>query len=429
MKTLIGKFTFFLYDIIFILGFIIYLPVYFSRKKINLKVLKEKFGFIGEIRRAVPSIWIQAVSVGEVNLLENLIKKLKQNFDYPIIISTTTLTGNHIAKQRYSSLARIIFFPFDISFVLGRVLRIIKPKIFISLETEIWPNLFRQLKRRNIPALIINGRISDLAFKKYCLVKPIIALTMNRCRYIGVQNEAYKKKFLKLGARQEKIVVSGNMKFESLNFDQDKLSRTKSRYESVLKKDGKILIIAGSTHSPEEKAIIKAYKDIYQENKNINLLIVPRHPERTQEIEKIITEEGFKPLLLSQAREPGLLEKTIFVVDTIGLLFYLYAFSDICFVGGSLFGHGGQNILEPIYFHKPTIFGPEMENFIDIEKIVLEKGAGIKLNNPAELTAVLSGLVNDTALRANLANKCQEVFESADKSLNTNFELILKCLN
>ena len=138
---------FLIYDFIFCLGLIVYLPLYFGRKKISFRALREKLGFISskEIRK---SIWIQVVSVGEANLIGNLIKRLKESQDAPIIISTTTLTGNRIARKRYSHLAKVIFFPFDISFVLERVIRITKPKLFIAVETEIWPNLFIAWKRR-----------------------------------------------------------------------------------------------------------------------------------------------------------------------------------------------------------------------------------------------------------------------------------------
>ncbi len=423
-----ARVVFFIYDLLFFTGLLLYLPVYFARKKINFQALKEKFGLLkGE---AFPSevIWIQAVSVGEVNLLGGLIKKLKEISRQPLLISTTTLTGNRVAKAKYSSFAEIIFFPFDISWALAKVLGAFKPKIFISLETEIWPNLFWRLAKRGIPILILNARVSDKAFKKYRLIKPLIKRILNKCNYIGVQNHAYKERFLSLGAGPQKIVVSGNMKFQSLNIDENILKDINAQYLPVLKGENRTLLIAGSTHSPEEEYIINAYRNILTKENNLALLIAPRHPERVPAVEKLIRLQGFKPLRISQALNSLAGAGNIFILDTVGVLFYFYSLADICFVGGSLVKAGGQNILEPVYFLKPTVFGPHMDNFKDIQEIVLEKGAGIQVNQPKELEEVLSRLIQDQALRNNLRNKCREVFASERKSIETNLELISRCL-
>ncbi len=419
---------FLIYDFIFCLGLIVYLPLYFGRKKISFRALREKLGFISskEIRK---SIWIQVVSVGEANLIGNLIKRLKESQDAPIIISTTTLTGNRIARKRYSHLAKVIFFPFDISFVLERVIRITKPKLFIAVETEIWPNLFYRLEKKKIPIVIINGRISDKAFKHYCLIRPFIRGVLKKCDYIGVQNSLYEKRFIFLGADPKKIIVSGNMKFESISIEEDNLRQKQKKYKVILKRDDNKLLVAASTHEPEEEIIVNIYKNIFKSPGGITLLIVPRHPERVPQIEKIIRLASFNPVRMSKVGENLGDKRNIFIDDTIGELIYFYSIADICFVGGSLSKDGGHNILEPIYFLKPTIFGPNMDNFSDIEEIVLGKGAGIKIRTREELGEVLLGLVSDTALKNNLRNRCQEVFEGEKKSLNNNLDIILKYLS
>jgi len=419
---------FLIYDFIFCLGLIIYLPLHLWRRKMTPLALREKLGFISskEIKK---SIWIQVVSVGEANLIGNLIKKLKESQDSPIVISTTTLTGNRIARKRYSHLAKIIFFPFDLSFVLERVIRVIKPKVFIAVETEIWPNLFYRLKKKKVPIVIINGRISDKAFKHYCLVRPFIGRVLKKCDYIGVQNSLYEERFLFLGADPKKIVISGNMKFESILIDEDKLRQKQEKYKSILKRDGNKLLVAASTHGPEEEIVVDICKDIFKSPGGITLIIAPRHPERVSHIEKIIRLASFNPVRMSKVEENLTDKRNIFIADTVGELIYYYSIADICFVGGSLSKDGGHNILEPIYFRKPTIFGPNMDNFLDIEEIVLEKGAGIKVRNREELGEVLLGLVNDTALKNNLRDRCQEVFEGEKKSLNNNLDIILKFLS
>ncbi|MBU1121867.1 MAG: 3-deoxy-D-manno-octulosonic acid transferase [Candidatus Omnitrophica bacterium] len=421
---------FWIYDILFILGFFIYLPIYFCRRKITFKSLAEKFGRIKKFpSNSKKTIWIHVVSVGEANLIGTLIKKLNETLDYTIVISTTTLTGNNIAKKKYSKKARIIFFPFDISFILNKVIRLINPRIFITVETEIWPNLFHQLKRRNIPIVIINGRISDKAFHRYKYVKPFIKQTLNNCSYIGVQNEFYQNRFIALGCKKEKVTISGNMKFESIFFSETRLVRTKNKYIPLLKEDNRLLITAASTHHPEEKIILDIYKELILTSKNTSLLIAPRHIERINSIEKYALSLGFNPIRISKLKKfPPRREKNIFILDVIGELIYFYSISDICFVGGSLIKHGGQNILEPIYFLKPTVFGPYMDNFPDIVEVVLNKSAGIKVSDNQKLKEVIFELTEDMSLRSNLRNKCAEVFEGEKRSLEKNLHLIMRCL-
>jgi len=419
---------FLIYDFIFCLGLIVYLPLHLWRKKMTPLALREKLGLISS-KEIKNSIWIQVVSVGEANLIGNLIKRLRESQDSPIVISTTTLTGNRIARKRYSHLAKIIFFPFDLSFIVKRVIKVIKPRVFIAVETEIWPNLFYRLKKKKIPIVIINGRISDKAFKRYRLIRPFMKGVLRKCDYIGVQNPLYEERFLFLGADPKKIVTSGNMKFESILIDEDKLRQKQEKYKPILKKDGNKLLVAASTHEPEEEIIIDIYKDIFKSPGGITLLIAPRHPERVSQIEKIIRLASFNPVRMSKVEENLRDKRNVFIADTVGELIYFYSIADICFVGGSLSKDGGHNILEPIYFLKPTIFGPNMDNFTDIEEIVLEKGAGIKVRSREELGEVLLGLVSDTALKNNLRNRCREVFEGEKKSLNNNLNIILKYLS
>ena len=421
-----------LYNYLFFLGFIIYLPVYIWRKKITFKALRQKLGWIKNTI-GKEAIWIQVVSVGEANAISNLIKKIKENYLAPIVISTTTLSGNKVARQKYGHYAQIVFFPLDISWVVSRFIKVFRPKIFIAVETEIWPNLFTQLEKHKIPILIINGRISDRAFKRYKLIKQFLAKIINKCDYIAVQNQAYKKRFIYLGADKEKIIVSGNMKFESIAIDQERVIEVKNRYEAALKPGGNLFFIAGCTHPAEEEILLETYQDIVESSGDFKFLIAPRHPERAGQVARIIRSKGFLPLKISQVPEYFSADltkkrKVIFILDTVGELLYFYNLADVCFVGGSLSDDGGHNILEPIYLGKPTIFGPYMDNFLDVEEVVLEKGAGIKVADRQELLQALTRLVKDEALRKNLSNKCQEVFQQERNSLEKNLGIVLQSL-
>jgi 3-deoxy-D-manno-octulosonic-acid transferase len=423
--------VFFLYDCVFFFGLLLYLPLYAFRKKITLSALGEKFGLIPVRKGDAPCIWIQVVSVGEAILIETLVKRLKETFQYPIVISTTTLTGNKIAKKKYASCAHVIFFPFDFSLVVDTVIRKLKPCLFIAVETEIWPNLFYNLKQHKIPILIVNGRISDKAFRRYVLVKPAIQHALRLCTYVGVQDDSYKKRFLELGCDPAKIVVSGNLKFESITVDEERRMNITQRYSPIMKSKNHLLVIAASTHHPEEESILDIYRDIIDFDSNVTLLIAPRHIERVTSIEEAAHKRGFVTIRVTQLNEkiepPA--PQTIYILDTIGELLYFYAMADICFVGGSLARNGGHNILEPIYFSKPTVFGPFMDNFRDIEAAVLEKGAGIKAKNTGELREVMLRLISDTTLRNNLATRCLRIFKDERQGLEKNISMIAQCLN
>lgn len=404
----------------------LYLPRYIWRKKITIASLKEKLGAIPFKFRG--SIWIQVVSVGEANLIEDLVRKLNQLYDYPIVISTTTLTGNRVAKKKYSSLAKVIFLPLDITAVLLKVLKNLQPKVFVAVETELWPNLFWCLKRKNIPIVVINGRISDKAFNRYKHIKPLMRKIFDKCDFVGVQNNLYKERFNYLGCQLDKISITGNMKFKAIKLDPVHLSQLRIKYANILDREKSITIIGGSTHNPEEETLIKTYKDLIDSNLDVSLVLAPRHIERITHIEKMVASNGLVSIRRSQIDAYKGKERCILLIDTIGELAYFYSISDLCFVGGSLIPHGGQNILEPISLLKPTCFGPFMNNFKDIEEIVMEKDAAIKVAGPEELKDVLFELVKDEAMRNKLRLNCLKVFEEEKASLEENLELIVRCL-
>lgn len=412
-----------LYDIFFTLGLIIYFFHHLYHKKITFKVLAEKLTFYSIKREKEKNIWFHGVSVGEVLLLRNLIATLKKN--YKITISSTTLSGKTTASKSYPS-CKVIYFPFDLSFCVKRAIKLINPKIFISLETEIWPNLYYHLKKRNIPVIILNGRISDKAFRWYKKVRWIMRKILKNVDFIGVQNQKYKERFLFLGADEEKIEVLGNLKFSSLSLDERKLLSFQKKF-SFLKKEEKLLIIAGSTHHPEEEIILEIYKNLTSKYNFLHLFIAPRHIERVSFLEKKIKEKGFHPVRISKGIS-SFKDKDIFLLDTVGDLFYFYSIADICFVGGSLINYGGHNILEPLYFSKPTLFGPFMENFKDIEDEVLSKKAAIKVKDKKDLEKMLERLIEDSSLREDLKRNASFLFKESKIILKKNLEVIKRWL-
>ncbi len=421
------KVLLFLYNILFIFVIFFYTPFYIFRKKFSLKAFFEKLSFLPPEIKPRDSIWIQAVSVGEVLLIKKLVNQLKQAADLRIVISTTTLTGFSVAKKQYPSFT-VIFFPFDITFILKRVIQKVCPRLFVAMETEIWPNLYHQLNKRNIPVIILNGRISDKAYKKYSKIKFFTKKVLALCSCIGVQSQSYREKFLSLGAKPDKVFVSGNMKFDNLDISTGRINNFKSRYQHLLKKDGRSLFIAASTHSPEEEAVLDLYLKLRRDF-GVNLLIAPRHPERIKEVARAVISRNLNPIMISEIESSKWNPDDIFLLDTIGELIYFYAMSDICFVGGSLTDRGGHNILEPMYFAKPVIFGPFMSNFKEIEKIALAHNAAVKVRNSKELEAAAISFLRDSVSKENIARNCLKVFNEEKELLKENLKIILKYLN
>lgn len=425
MKRFAVNFLFLFYDLVFIVGFTFYLPFYFLRKKVNLFSLKERLGIFSFYLEK--TVWIHAVSVGEVNLIEPVLKRLKETLSCPIVVSTTTLTGNLVAKKKYAKIAKIVYFPLDLSFLVNKFLKRIDPRIFIAVETELWPNFIRCLNRKNIPFVIINGRISNRAFKRYKLIRPLMRKVLSGCQRIGAQNNQYRQRFLHLGANPERVLVTGNLKFNLIAPSSEKIAEYEKKFYPVLKGDDAALFIAASTHHPEEELILDVYSQICQREK-VALLLAPRHPKRASGLESLIKARGFNPVPISRIKQTIKGEKNVFILDTIGQLLYFYSLSDICFVGGSFSFSGGHNILEPMYFLKPTLFGPSMENFSDIAKIALDYSAAIQVDSPNQLKEELIALLNDEKRRLSYSEACLDVFKDS-KSLDDNVKLIIEELN
>jgi 3-deoxy-D-manno-octulosonic-acid transferase len=226
---------------------------------------------------------------------------------------------------------------------------------------------------------------------------------------------------------ENKITVTGNLKFSSLDADEKYLSAFRERYFHLVKKPNKLLIIAASTHFPEEEIFLEIYEELSRKYTNITLMLAPRHIERTSYLEALLASGGYRAIKISEP-SPLVDSKSIYILDTVGDLFYFYSLADICFVGGSLANFGGHNILEPLYFLKPTIFGPFMHNFKEIEKKVLQRSAAVKVNNIEELKKVLEMLIKDPKFRKELSMRALGIFEEEKVNLKKNLELVLRYL-
>ena len=415
----------------FIIFGIVYLPYLILTKRYRYG-LGNRLGILSKELKSLSSkgkvIWIHAVSVGEMAVAGILAPILRKEFPaYTIIFSSVTHTGNKIANSIAAPKEHVFYLPFDLSVITDKVVKIIKPEMFLCLETELWPNLITSLYRFNTKIILVNGRISNSSYKGYKIIKFIISRILKKFSLILVQSNEDKGRILNLGAPEEKVFVTGNLKFDqSLSGSTDR--RTEIRKKLGLNEDD-ILLAAGSTHRGEEGAIIDCFSRLKKEYANLKLLIAPRHIERIQEIERIVLRQGLKSVrfsllnvsvcLLSSALCP-----LIYILDTIGDLKAVYSASDIVFVGGSLVKKGGQNPIEPANLAKPIILGRWTFNFHDVVKSFLENSACIQVENEAELYLAVKLLLDDPQKRKALGVNAKS---TVDKNLGSS-HLTLKAI-
>jgi 3-deoxy-D-manno-octulosonic-acid transferase len=359
------------------------------------------------------SIWVHAVSVGEVLSARPLLSELRAQ--YPklrLFLSTTTLTGQQLARRSVSDVDAVFYFPFDWTFTARRTLNVVRPRLFVMIETEIWPNLLRECRRRRIKTVMVNGRISYRSFPRYRLVRPFMKRVLADIDRFCVQGEETSRRLVELGADPARITVTGSLKFDSLES-----SPTPGRgRERVLRffrmPASRPVIIAGSTLKGEEEPVIHAFNRIRAAGTNAMLIIAARHPERFGDVERLCRQEGLAAVRRTELPIDSEPRADAVVLDTIGELAQLYQLATVVFVGGSLVPAGGHNILEPALYGKPIVFGPHMENFSEIADAFLANGAAIQVRSSGEFEDTLVNLVGDPVRRARVGAAARALVES-----------------
>ncbi len=386
----------FLCDFIFIIFALIYFPYVLMKGKWHAGFWQRMGFFPGSLRRDLaekPNIWFHAVSVGEVMAVAGLIEKVRAR--YPgsrVVLSTVTTTGYSIACRTLNPEDRVIYAPLDFSATVRTFIAVIRPRIYVTAETEIWPNLFTALARRDIAIVVVNGRISDKSFYGYRKVAALLLRVLKGVKAFCMQSELDADRIMALGARPRRVFVVGSMKFDDtppplpdtlppLNFENKEW-----------------LWIAGSTHPGEEKIMLDIAAGLRKEFPRLSLVIAPRHIERTEEVMTLVGESGFKAVRFSQASGRALSPETVVVVDTIGHLRSLYALARVVFVGKSLTAEGGQNIIEPAFFGKAIVIGPHMENFRGIAEVFLEADSIVQVSDARDLNFQMRRLLGDPSL-------------------------------
>lgn len=389
-----------LYEVLLVVGLLLYLPKAIWRRRLPHRGWSMRLGrypeAIGERLKGRRSIWIHAVSVGEVQAVRPLVRALAQRVPQDsIVLSTVTPGGFEVASRHMAGCGLAIYAPLDVRGCVRRALEALHPRCLLLVESEFWPTVIRLTKARGIPIAVVNGRISSRAFPRYRCIARALTGTLKRMDLFLMQSQTDAERLLRLGADPARVTVTGNLKWDASLGDRpspDAVHDTAIR----LGLNGKEpVIVAGSTHRGEETTLLEAFRAVRTLHPNVRLIVAPRHLERVGELVDLIRGAGFTASRFSQGNGTGTWD--IGIVDTFGELPRYYALATIVFIGGSLIPHGGQNPLEAASLGRPIVFGPFMHNFADIAQQLTAHQAARQLTSPAELTTTFQALLTDQA--------------------------------
>jgi 3-deoxy-D-manno-octulosonic-acid transferase len=408
------------YSLLTLIVFFIVSP-YFVYQAIRYKKyigsLRQRLGFLPFTFNidGDESIWIHAVSVGETLTARALAADLKAL--YPrlrLFLSTTTIAGQQVARQNLQHLDGVFYFPFDWMFIIRRTLNLVKPRVFIMMETEIWPNLLRACRKRGVKTVLINGRISSRSYPRYRLVRPFFRRVIGDVDRFCMQSEESAARIIDLGADPANVVVTGSLKFDALQWPAGTAhGRPRDRVLRFFRIAGsRQVIVAGSTLRGEEATVLRAFARVKSVSPSALAILAPRQPERFGEVERLARDAGFVTIRRSELPIDAEPRADVVVLDSIGELAQIYQLATAVFVGGSLVDHGGHNILEPAIFGKPIVFGPYMQNFKEIAETFLTNAAAVQVRSDREFETEILGLLLDPVRRARLGAAARALVEA-----------------
>ncbi|MHB8814147.1 MAG: lipid IV(A) 3-deoxy-D-manno-octulosonic acid transferase, partial [Steroidobacteraceae bacterium] len=387
----------------------------------------ERFG-LGPFLATSP-IWVHAVSVGEVQAAAALIVALRDHYpETPVLVTTFTPTGAARARALFRGTAEVRFLPFDLPGSVRRFLDRARPRLAVIIETELWPNLYRQCRLRRIPLVIASARLSRRSTERYGRLGALFKETVAGGIVVAAQGEADAERFRALGAAAERTHITGNLKFD-LALPPDIGERGKALREQYAPR--RALWVAGSTHGGvEEEAVLAAQRSVDAAHCSALLVLAPRHPNRFGEVASWLEREGiaFTRRSQSSAGDASRDEPSVLLLDTLGELIYFYAAADVAFVGGSLVPIGGHNLLEPAALGLPVLTGPNNANGEDVARLLLDCGAAQIVRNDAELGSRVAALLSDQALRAEMGNRGRAAVERNRGALEKLMRLIASLL-
>jgi 3-deoxy-D-manno-octulosonic-acid transferase len=400
-----------LYSLLMALAVLLSLPwwlLQMARSRKYRAGLGERLGVVPHrIRAGVQqgSIWIHAVSVGEVLAISNLVRELRAACPgKPVFVSTTTLTGQRLARDLFGE-GHAFFMPLDFTFAIRSYLDALRPSLLVLAETEFWPNLLQLARKRGTAIAVVNGRISDRSFPRYRRFRWFFTRVLAHIDLFLAQTKEDARRLHEIGADEQRVHVSGNLKFDVRPSTAIAITVDLRR---AVGKDAPV-IVCGSTTLGEEEILLAAFKDVLQHYPQAVLILAPRHPERFDRVAGLVSASGLSLIRRSTWPASGSLAGHIFLLDSVGELASVYALADLAFVGGSLFPVGGHNILEPAQHGAAVVTGPHTNNFREIVRI-FEQGGGLKIATSQGLSREWLALLKDPQERRELGNRAQQLF-------------------
>lgn len=417
-----------LYSLVLVLALALAAPWYLWKGRSSgrsLRTLAERLGRLPPaLATGEPSIWIHAVSVGEVLAARGLVEALKARFPgHRTLVSTTTPTGQAVAN-RVLAADGLFFNPLDLPWAVRRVMVGVNPSLLVLVETEIWPNLIHEAHRRGTRVAVVNGRLSPRSYPRYRRLRPLLARVLREVDVFLMQAEAHAERARRMGAPPEKVRVTGNLKFDAPGAPPG------SEAVSALlgDGDGSPLWVAGSTAPGEDEAVLRAFARARAAVPGLRLLLAPRHPERAAEVTALVEKAGHRVARRSALASLPWRGGDVLVLDTLGELAPAYAFATVVFVGGSLVPAGGHNVLEAAVAARPVVVGPHMENFQEIADDFRRAGALVQVERADELGDTVARLLGAPEERERLGARAREMVEKSRGALERTMEALARLL-
>ncbi|MEO1497277.1 MAG: 3-deoxy-D-manno-octulosonic acid transferase [Planctomycetota bacterium] len=354
-------------------------------------------------------VWLHAVSVGEVNLLGVLIAELRERHpDWELCVSTTTKTGHELATKKYAAEHTVFYCPLDFTWATDEAMRRVRPDLLLLAELELWPNLIAAAKRHGARVAIVNGRLSDGSLRGYRRLRPLVRRVLAMVDRVAAQDDATAGRFIELGAPPERVAVTGSLKYDGAPIDRENPKTVALRDLTGWTAEHTVWLV-GSTQAPEEAVCLEVFQELAEEHPNLRLILVPRHPERFDEVADLLRASGVPYARRSRTNSAFALPPSAFLVDTVGELSAWWGVADIGFVGGSFGDRGGQNMIEPAAYGVATCFGPNTRNFRDIVATLTAADGARVVRDAAELETFVTSCLEMPAAAGELGRRGRAV--------------------
>lgn len=427
------------YNIFFTIFFVLASPYYFwrMRRRGNWQTgFSQRFGkFDSKFKQSLSNrqtLWMHAVSVGEVNVCTQLIRALEPRLpNVKIVVSTTTTTGMGELQKKLPKHIGKIYYPIDQRKCVSRALNTVYPEAIILVEAEIWPNFIWRASTLGIPLFLVNARLSEKSYRGYKRFGFLFRRLFSVFTFVGAQNEVDAARLRELGCQPNTVSVVGSLKFDAAHLETQQRLNVRGLLQQIGVPENAKILVAGSTHAGEEALLAEIFLRLRQQFPELFLVLVPRHFERGKEVGRELRERGVKFIYRTEVTartelQPG--EAECLLVNSTGELNFIYEFADVVFIGKSILGMGGQNPIEPGALGKPIIFGPNMQNFADVVRAFLRKDGAVQVNTPEELEQKLAELFADETRRQQLGRNAIKVVRENLGAIERTVDMIVQCL-